>query len=117
MKGKIVGWPPRYYVWAVNEWVQVQAEEFKALFPDRPVADSNGSTFGGTWRRPIQSDALAVHPRQIPEVMERNRRHGLHIEYNPEDGRPILADRGQRRDLMRIEGCHDNDGCYGDDHA
>lgn len=66
------------------------------------------------WGTPIQSDALAVHPDQIPEVMERNAQHGLRIDYNPADGRPILLDRDQRRRLMKIEGCHDNSGGYGD---
>ena len=64
----------------------------------------------------MKSDALAVHPDQIPEVMARNKKHGVHVEYDPKDGRAILKDRGQRRDLMRIEGFHDNNGGYGDDH-
>lgn len=63
---------------------------------------------------PMKSDALAVHPKQIPEAMARNKRRGLHVDYDPRDGRAILNDRGQRRDLMRIENCHDNNGGYGD---
>ena len=54
------------------------------------------------WTRKIDSESLAVHPDQIPEVLERNRRHGLHIEYD-RHGRPKIADSGQRRDLVRIE--------------
>jgi hypothetical protein len=108
MKGKIVG--GRYYL----EGREVSKEEFDAELPDKTLLDGSGETFAGTWRQPILSDALAVHPAQIPGAMLRNARHGLHVEYNQEDGRPILRDRGQRRDLMRIEGAHDNDGGYGD---
>lgn len=63
---------------------------------------------------PVLSDALAVHPKQLEQVRERNKRHGLgHIEYLP-DGRPVLKDRGMRRDLMRLEKVHDKHGGYGD---
>jgi len=66
---------------------------------------------------PLKSDAMAVHPSQIPEAMARNKKHGLHVEYDPVDGRPILPDRAARRQLMAIEGVHDNQGGYGDDHT
>lgn len=65
------------------------------------------------WSKKIESDALAVHPDQIAEVVERNRKHGLHIHYLP-DGRPVLEDRAQRRRLMKVEGVHDRRGGYGD---
>ncbi len=65
---------------------------------------------------PMKSDALAVHPSQIPEVMERNRKHGLYIEYDPKDGRPILPDQGAKRELLKISKVHDNNGGYGTDH-
>ena len=67
---------------------------------------------------PLYSDALACHPSQIPAIMERNKQHGVKgVSYDPQDGRAILADRGARRDLMRLEGVHDHEGGYGDDHA
>lgn len=62
---------------------------------------------------PILSDAMGVHPDQIPQAHERNRRHGIAVSYTP-DGRAILPDRGARRDLMKLEGFHDNVGGYGD---
>ena len=95
---------------------EVSREEFDRIFApkegylDEPPAGPSPSGW------PMLSDALAVHPKQIQEVMDRNARHGLHVEYNTEDGRALLADRGQRRDLMRLEGFHDNEGGYGDDH-
>lgn len=65
---------------------------------------------------PQYSDALAVHPEQIPLAMERNKLHGVRgVSYDPLTGQAILADRRARRDLMKVEGCHDNHGGYGDD--
>jgi hypothetical protein len=52
--------------------------------------------------RPLKSDALAVHTSQIPEVMARNAKHGLHIRYD-RSGRPCFTDGSQRKKLMRIE--------------
>ncbi len=89
-------------------------EEVDAAFPPKRIGVPLQSQTSAAW--PIKSDALAVHPRQIKKVMERNRKHGLHVEY-AKDGRPILADRGQRRELMKIEGAHDQQGGFGDDHA
>lgn len=65
----------------------------------------------GCW--PMVSRALQVHPRQIPAVLERNRRAGINVEYQP-DGQPVLTDRGKRRELLRVERKHDNNGGYGD---
>jgi hypothetical protein len=67
---------------------------------------------------PQKSDAMACHPSQIPAMLERNKRHGVTgVGYDPEDGRAILSDRAARRDLMALEGYHDNNGGFGDDHA
>lgn len=85
--------------------------EYDAALSDKPtdVAPMLGNT-PSCW--PMKSDALAVHPSQIPEAMERNKKHNVHVEYDPKDGRAILADRGQRRDLCNIEGVHDRQGGY-----
>lgn len=81
----------------------------------RPPGGAAPSTWGTA--APIHSEAMAVHPDQIPAVMERNKKHGLgHIRYD-RHGAPILTDRAMRRDLMRLEGLHDRSGGYGDDHA
>lgn len=93
---------------------EVPQEEFEAAFPPKEIGETTGHSTA--WSNGIESDALAVHPSQIKEAMARNKRHGLHVEYLP-DGRPKLTDRGQRRDLMRLEQVHDRNGGYGDDHA
>ena len=66
---------------------------------------------------PMKSDALAVHPDQIPEAMERNKKHGIEGVSYLKDGRAVLDSRKARQRLMALEGVHDNNGGYGDDHA
>lgn len=111
MKGRIKfgehGQPDRYFI----DRNEVTKAEFDAAFPPKPLGDGSGLI---GWHQPIESDALAVHPNQIVEVMERNKKHGLEIEYRADDGRPILTSREQRRKLMRIEGVHDLQGGYSD---
>ncbi len=61
----------------------------------------------------MYSEALAVHPDQIEQARARNRRHGINVDYTA-DGRAILMDRGQRRDMLKLEGFVDKRGSYGD---
>lgn len=61
---------------------------------------------------PIRSDALAVHPKQIKQVLARNKRHGLTIPYDRE-GRPVFTDPNQRKKLCKIEGVRDKNSYYG----
>ena len=94
---------------------EVSEEEYRRAFPSRleeslgaePLAAQTPSAW------PIISDAMAVHPKQIKQAIARNKRMGSNVVYN-EQGQAILTDRGARRDLMRIEGFHDNQGGYGD---
>jgi hypothetical protein len=95
---------------------EVTKEEADAAYPDKKMSEGGRCSLVG-WSRPLLSDSLAVHPSQIKEAMERNRRHNVHIEYNPEDGRPILNGVADKRELLKIEGAHDNDECYGTAHA
>ena len=61
---------------------------------------------------PLKSEALAVHSKQIPAVMARNKKHGLNIRYD-RMGRPVFTDAGQRRALMKIEGAKQMNSYYG----
>lgn len=63
---------------------------------------------------PKESVALSVMKKQVKEANERARKHGLTGVYYEPSGKCILSDRGARRDLMRLEGLHDNSGGYGD---
>ncbi len=84
------------------------------MFAEQKPPGTGGNT-PSCW--PMKSEALAVHPDQIPEALARNKRHGIQGVSYDRLGRAVLADRGARRDLMRLEGVHDNQGGYGDDHA
>lgn len=66
---------------------------------------------------PMVSEALAVHPSQIKDVMERNKKAGISgVSYTP-SGEAIIADRGARRELMRLSGVIDRSGGYGDTYS
>ncbi len=69
---------------------------------------------------PMKMESLAVHPTQVKEAMERNKKHGVHVTYD-KNGTPLVADRKQRCELMKIEhqnipgGVKDRSGGYGED--
>lgn len=62
---------------------------------------------------PMKSDALAVHPSQIKQANERNRRNGVNVTY-AKNGQAIIPDRKERKKLLKLEGFRDNNGGYGD---
>jgi hypothetical protein len=61
----------------------------------------------GKW--PILSDAMAVHPSQIPEAQEFDRQHGVPTNYLP-DGRPELRDVSHRRAYLKAHQMIDRSG-------
>jgi hypothetical protein len=82
------------------------------------VMFASGETPGGhlpaCWAAgAMKSEAMAVHPDQVPEAMARDKRHGVPTEYT-RDGRPIFTDRGHRKAYLRSYGVHDKRGGYGD---
>ncbi len=88
---------------------EVTRKAYKRAFPDKPLGD-NGN-FITLWNKPIESNAMAVHPTQIAETVERNRKAGINVDYTP-TGEPILRSSRDRQNLMRLEGLHDRDGAY-----
>ena len=114
-RGKIVtaGSKVTYFI---ND-TEVSKAAFDAAFPSKLAAllaapdemlAAHGST---TW--PMKSEALACHPDQIPEIMERDRQHGVPTRRD-RTGRPVLTSQAHRQALMKLEGVHDKNGCYGD---
>lgn len=65
----------------------------------------------GIW--PMVSDAMAVAPSQIPEMLRESKARGVPTEYT-KDGQPILRYREHRSEYMKSFGYHDRDGGYGD---
>jgi hypothetical protein len=76
-----------------------------------------GAEMSGTnadaWKKPLLSNALAVHPDQIPEAMAHARANGVNVDFHP-DGRAILRSRGERKKYAKARGQIDQDGGYGD---
>lgn len=68
---------------------EVTKAEFDRAFPDvNDTGPGAGSSFVGF--RPLESEALAVHPDQIPEAIESAKRHGVPTEFTP-SGLPIFT--------------------------
>lgn len=88
---------------------KVTKAAFDKAFPPKPIRSGDDIAIG--WHKAIESDALAVHPRQIPEAMARDKAHGLNIEYLP-DGRPKLTSQQQKREMCRSLGLHENNAYY-----
>lgn len=86
----------------------VTKAEFDVAFPDKPMGPE--ALIG--WK-PVISDALAVHPRQVQEATENAKAKGVPTDFLP-DGRPILTSRSHRKAYLRAYGFHDNNGGYGD---
>lgn len=80
------------------------------------VAPSSGDGEAGAslvgWK-PIHSEALAVHPKQIKEAEESAKRRGVPTEFN-RMGQPVFRTRKHRKEYLKAYGYHDNDGGYGD---
>lgn len=91
--------------------VEVTPEEFNKRFPPKPLGVPLIAS-PAIWQG-FESLALAVHPDQVAEATERNRRHGCSVTYAA-DGTALIPDRKERARLMKIEGMHDREGGYGD---
>jgi hypothetical protein len=108
--GRIVGSGKKvqYFV----DGKKVSRRRFKQVFPDKPLAGgAPGGHLPGCW--PMVSEAMAVHPRQIPEAEASARAKGVPTSFDGE-GRPVFNDPGHRKAYCRAYGVHANNGGYGD---
>lgn len=94
-----------------RDGVQKTKADFDRAFPDKPIGPPMTAA-PANWQN-FESIALAVHPDQVAEATARNKRNGVNVTYKP-DGTAVIPDRAARTALMRLEGMHDNEGCYGD---
>jgi hypothetical protein len=87
----------------------VTEEEYYQRYPapESRAGDVPGGTSTKGW--PMVSVALAVHPDQVAEANERNKRHGVHARYRP-DGKCVIPDAADRKRLLKVEGFFDRDG-------
>lgn len=84
---------------------EVTEEEYLGQLP-------GGTPAGGSaW--PMLSEALAVHPEDIPEAKAFYKKRGLDVDFS-KDGRVVMRDRAHRRKVIKANGSFDKDGGYGD---
>lgn len=86
-------------------------EFYRSLY--RRTRSSGRAGGNRPWSRPLASDALAVHPEQIPEAIEDARKKGISIDFDSL-GRPLFRDRNHRKRYCRAYGIYDRDGGYSD---
>lgn len=83
---------------------EVDEEDFRKYGESRMGELLGGVAPGGTpttgW--PMRSVVLAVHPSQVDEANERNKKRGLATRYE-KDGTAVIPDAGDRRKLMKVE--------------
>lgn len=104
--------PPRDPNLMPREEAERVFKEIKAATPPKPQHKGPYFNLAIDGAHPLKSDALAVHPKQIAAVKERNRKRGLNIDYD-RHGRPVFTDAGQRRKLMKIEGVRQQNSYFG----
>ena len=66
---------------------------------------------GEAW--PMLSEAMGVHPSQIPEMRRQAKHRGVPTDFTP-DGRVILRNRAHRKKFGEAFRFFDKDGGYGD---
>ena len=103
-----------YAVKRGNDWHyflngrEVTKEEYEKDFP--PLR-GEGSPALHCWKKPMLSDAMAVHSEQIEEVAALDKAKGVPTSYL-EDGRPIITSEDHKRRLMRSRGLHDRNSYF-----
>lgn len=95
-----------YYV----NGAEVSKAEFDRLLPDGECG-TGAAHQPACW--PMESQALAVHPKQVEAANERAKRHGIDVRYE-KNGTAVIGSRHARKRLLRLEGFHDKAGGYGD---
>lgn len=66
---------------------------------------------GHCW--PMKCEALAVHPSQVEQMNERNKKHGVNVQYEPKHGLAVIPDEAAYRRLRKLEGVHHNNSYNG----
>lgn len=75
---------------------------FYASLADEKPTEAAGDSLVG-WARPVESDALAVHPSQVEGAREDARQKGVSVEFLP-DGRPVFTSSRQFREYAKRYG-------------
>lgn len=100
---------PRVYL---IDGKRVSKAEYDAALPDKPMIE-DGRIAAMFAFKPIASDALAVHPRQVKEAIADSIKKGVPTEFLP-DGRPVLRTRQHKKAYTHAYGFFDKAASYSD---
>lgn len=93
---------------------EVTREEFSRI----PPKDFLSAPFmtAHTYRDhdPLVSEGLGCMKAQVPEMRDVIRKHRIQGVTVRDSGQLEITSRQGRRELLRVRGMCDNDGCYGD---
>lgn len=89
--------------------IEVTKEEWEKAFPPHDFTSSAPLAHFPQ----LHSEALAVHPLDIPEAVASARAKGIPTNFDAH-GRPIFTSRGHRKRYLKAYGFHDRNGGYGD---
>lgn len=94
---------------------EVTREEFTAN-PSDDWLKPGGLAIPNTYRAhdPLMSDGIGCMKSQVPELREVVRKHNIKGVTVQDSGRLEITSRQGRKELMRVRGLCDNEGCYGD---
>lgn len=102
----------RYFI----DGKQVTQEQFDAAFAAEraalpQVADDPDAEGNRPWTRPILSNALGYHPRQVPAARAHFEKLGLDPQKVQDSGKVALTGMNDRRKVLKRMGMHDNN-CF-----
>lgn len=100
------GW---HFILSGREVTQAQFEEYYPPIEPTSIPGHEGASI--IHFKPVHSDAMAIHPEQIPQAMEHDRAHGVPTEYDG-DGCPILTSPDHQRRYMNMLGFHQRNGGF-----
>ena len=90
---------------------RVRCKKCKKIMRRDFQADFGKQYFGDIW--PMASYAAGVHPKQIPEMREIDRKNGVPTDYT-EDGDPVFTGPKHRREYCEVHGLFDRNAGLSD---
>lgn len=93
------------------EGKKVSKRAYHKVFP--ALRDGGIPGASASWKKPLHSDALAVHPKQIEEARRDAEVRGVAVDFD-RHGRPVFNSRQERNRYLKAYSYFDRDGGYGD---
>ena len=93
----------------------VTEEEYEqAIEADRPkVSPSSVASYGfgyeASWNKPVVSDSMGIHPKQLAKSRAVDERLGVPVEYTSDDGysySPVFRSRSEQLRYLKAHGFH-----------